>query len=85
MSDSIDIDKLEQVARAAQAVAPGPYEVHWMDDEAESIDGITDANGENVVIADSGVYPPRGAVAAHIAATSPDVVLALIARVRRGS
>jgi hypothetical protein len=79
----LDLDAMEATARAAQEVAPGPWKACWDPDDAQrSIDGITAANGDDVVIADSGVYPPRGDVAAHIAGMSPDVVIELVARVR---
>lgn len=80
--DDLDIDKLEATARAAQAMAPGPYTVDWCDEGRSGIDGIRDANRQDVVCADCGVYPPCGSVAEHIAGTSPDVVLKLIAMAR---
>lgn len=79
----IDLDQIEAAARAAQEQAPGPYRVAWIPgDDARGIDGITDANGDDVVISDSGTYPPRAAVAEHIAGSSPDVVLELVKMVR---
>lgn len=88
---ALDLDRLEATARAAQAMAPGPYTVDWLDFDDESghvgrgIYDITDANKEQVVCGDNGVYPPRGALAEHIAGTSPDVVLRLIALARAGT
>ncbi len=84
---TIDLDKLHALATDAQHDAPGPYKIEWLNDDELGasrigINRIADANGDDVVIADSGVYPPYGATARHIAAASPDVVLALIAEVR---
>jgi hypothetical protein len=53
---------------SATAVAPAPWRADWTDDEGGDVDRILDADGDNVVIADSGVYPPRGPVAELIAA-----------------
>lgn len=85
MTTPPDLARIVTLATAAQEVAPGPYRVAWdpddaADDPGRRIDGITDANGEDVIIADSGVYPPRGAVAEFIGAMSPDVVRALARR-----
>ena len=41
-----------------------------------------DWQGETVLETDGGYYEPRGATAEHIATSSPDVVLALVERVR---
>lgn len=83
------LDEMEAVAKAAQEKAPGPYQIEWTTplfssppDDERGVDFILDAKGEQVVIGDSGCYPPSGPAATHIATFSPDVVLGLIARVR---
>lgn len=81
-------DEIERKAQEAQAMRPGPWRIAWTDDRRSTpaaecgIDHIVDANGEEVVVADSGVYPPHGPVAEHIAGCSPDVVIAMVARQR---
>lgn len=77
---------LRSIALAAQAEAPGPYTICWLneedtDDTGRGVNSIVDANGDDVVIADSGVYPPHGPVARHIAAWSPDVALEKLDRI----
>jgi hypothetical protein len=91
---SDDLTKLEQVAREAQARSPGPWRcerdhsrVDYIMDSSPRPDGYDEDDsgawvGNRVVETDSGYYKPKGATADHIATFSPDVVLALIARVR---
>lgn len=67
----IDIDDIEQKARAAQESAPGPWDV------ADSGVHVIDMNFE--LCATTYARPD----AAYIAAVSPDVALALIARLRK--
>jgi hypothetical protein len=80
------LSHLAELAAKAQAKAPGPYVIEWADPEGEpdrGVEFILDANGERVIVADSGVYPPSGVVAQFIAAAHPDRILSLIAEVRR--
>jgi len=77
---------LREVAAEAEKLAPSPWRTWWTGDAYDmgfGVDFITDANHENVVVADSGSYPPYGAVAEHIARCSPAVVLALLDRIRQ--
>ncbi len=77
----IALNDLVRKAGRAHNLAPGPYSIQWASDH-HGIDEITDANGARVVVGDSGVYPPRGPVAEHVAANSPDVTIALVSRIR---
>lgn len=80
---NVDLDELERKARAA---TPGPWA--WRDDRlygpARVVDYGMGPERDDVLIieTDSGVYPPESPDAEHIAANSPDVTLALVARVR---
>lgn len=77
-----DLDALIATATKAQQQAPGPWTVDWCGTDEHDVDFIHDANREEVVVGDSGVYAPRGDVARHIAAFSPDVALELITAAR---
>lgn len=83
----LNLDDLEAKARAAQEEAPGPWRVDLLG--SDGVDGVygtapvgDDDRPPKIIETDSGFYPPSLPVAAHIAAASPDVVLALVARVR---
>lgn len=82
MSDEIDLDKLEALARAA---TPGPWSTSIDGPEGAEWDAgmaIAATYGRQKVFARAGGSYPR-ADQEYIAAASPDVVLALIERLRR--
>jgi hypothetical protein len=87
MGDTIDLDKLERLARAA---TPGPWK--WREEcGSVSLDRVVSDDergiGEHVAFAAPCGYENSSIIiedAAVIAAASPDAVLAMIARVRRG-
>ncbi len=86
----LSLPNLRAMAASCAEVAPGPWTPQWTgygdgearDDADIGIDYIDDANGDHVIVGDSGVYPPHGCVAEYIAAASPDVVLALVTRLQ---
>jgi hypothetical protein len=78
----LDLDALERTARAAQTESPGPWVIRWTDEAMRRVDWINDVAGDSVVVGDSGIYPPHGDAARHIAANSPPVTRALLARIR---
>lgn len=86
MSNEIDIDKLEALARAA---TPGPWRWGGEDPEGGERRSILNlyAGGERsrpiLWLEPSSGWITAGADTEHIAAASPDVVLALIERLRR--
>jgi hypothetical protein len=70
-------------------LAPGDHEndVDYIMDSAPMPDGYAeycggDWFGERVVETDGGYYDPKEATAEHIANMSPDVVLAMVERIR---
>jgi hypothetical protein len=79
----LDLDAIEARCEAA---SPGPWTAKlgrttdWIADGR--CGGISDANGEEIITTDSGVYGPEEADAAFIAAARTDVP-ALLAEVRR--
>lgn len=85
----IDLDKWEQSAKAAQDYAPGDWMIDKMTSEEAYLAGNKDADdyeGYSVfasnhdrIIHDGEIHHD---VVQHIAAFSPDVVLAMIARIR---
>ena len=86
----LDLDAIEKTAREA---TPGPWEI-YQDDESDgleirtALDGDVDSDtGQHIVvggilIAFMGDMLHEDANAAHIASNSPDVTLALVARIR---
>jgi hypothetical protein len=91
MSGKIDLDRIEQVALAAGSRSPAPWGVGSTPDEemGECHDWVVDANGENVadlcwlwMDTDRPDFADANLVAQHIANCSPDVVLALVQRIR---
>lgn|SRR5574343_446175 len=86
MSDTpLDLDALERLARAA---TPGPWrwnDVHELVGPAVEVDyGSGPKRVEPTLIqTDWQVYPPHGADRDYFAAMSPDVILELVARLRR--
>jgi hypothetical protein len=101
---TLDLDHIEQAAKAAQERSPGPWrrinigageqaagvigpdkEFDYIIDSAPRPVEIGDDEfwpGNRVVETDGGYYEPKGATGEFIATCSPDVVLALVARVR---
>ncbi len=79
-------DELAEWQRLCDAATPGPWRLdgrHDYDDGSEfGIDMIVANNGEPVVIADSGVYPPHGQDAEFIAAAR-SAIPRLLEEVRR--
>jgi len=67
----LDLAALREVCDWADRLAPGPWFISWTgdggDEESAGIDFIRDVNGDDVIVADSGVYPPYGKVASFIA------------------
>ena len=84
----LDLAALRKVCDWADRLAPGPWFISWTgdggDEESAGIDFIRDVNGDEVIVADSGVYPPHGKVASFIATARSALPAALdeIARLR---
>jgi len=84
---TVDLDKLEALARAATS---GPWCLCIEDGKCWGVyqgskdgDWSSMVDAERIVETDSGVYPPDMPTAAYIAACSPSTILALIERLRR--